>query len=396
MPDQKRDYYEVLGIDKSADAAAVKKAYRKLAMKYHPDVNKEPDAEDKFKEINEAYEVLSDEEKRRAYDAYGFAGVDPNFGAGQGNPFQGGGMNFEDLFGGGGFSSGGFGGGFGGFDSIFDMFGGGGSRSRTYQNTRPMQGDDMQMNMRISFMDAVKGKTETIKVDVDEPCEHCHGSGAEHPSDVETCSKCHGTGTVYEQVRTPFGTIQQQVQCDQCHGKGETIKEACHVCGGKGYEHKTVTLNINIPQGIRNGQKIRVPGRGGMGINGGPNGDLYIQIQVAPDPVFTRQGNDIYVTHTVDAVDAILGAEVEVPTVQGPVHLKVLPGTQPNQKYRLKGKGVTYQNSTGDEIVEIRVQIPKNVSKEQRDLYEQIRSGKKPDDSDESFFDKFKNSFKKD
>lgn len=392
MPDQKRDYYEVLGVSKTADEKDIKKAYRKLAMKYHPDVNKEPDAEEKFKEINEAYEVLSDESKRKAYDTYGFAGVDPNFAGGQGNPFQGG-FSFDDLFGGGGGTSS-----FGGFDSIFDMFGGGG-RSRSYRNNQPMQGEDLQMNIRISFMDSIHGKAQTIAYDVDEPCEHCHGTGAEHPGDVQTCSKCHGTGTIYQTVNTVFGTMQQQTQCDQCHGTGETVKEVCHTCNGKGYNHKKVTKTINIPAGVRNGQKIRIAGGGERGINGGPNGDLYLQIQVAPDPTFRREGNDIYITKTIDAVDAILGATVEVPTVYGDTDLTIFAGTQPNQKYRMKGKGVTMGRGdskvTGDQFVEIRIQIPKKLTEEQKALYEQIRSGKKPEE-DGNFFDKFKNKFNKD
>lgn len=391
MADNKRDYYEVLGVDKSADAATIKKAYRKLAMKYHPDVNKEPGAEDKFKEINEAYEVLSDEEKRKLYDQYGFAGVDPNFAAGQG--FQGfngaGGFDFSDLFGqGGGFSSGGSG--FGGFDDIFgSFFGGQGGGRQSYRNTRPVQGEDRYMQMRIDFMEAVHGKTETITIDVDQPCPHCNGSGAEHPEDVEVCTKCHGSGTVYERVQTPFGTMQQQVQCDQCHGKGETIKETCSVCNGKGYEHKKIKLDVKIPEGIRSGQQIRIPGKGELGINGGPNGDLYIEVLVNPSSTFRREGDDIYITAPVSAIDATIGATIEVPTVHGNVDLKIPEGTQPNQKFRLKGKGVKSRSGTGDEYVEIKVEIPKKVSKKERELYEQLRG-----EASESPFEKFKNKFK--
>lgn len=395
----KKDYYEVLGVDKSADAAAIKKAYRKLAMKYHPDVNKEPGAEDKFKEINEAYEVLSDEEKRKLYDQYGFAGVDPNFAASQGG-FGGfgqgaGGFDFSDLFGqGGGFSSGGFSsggfGGSGGFDDIFgSFFGGGQGRSQTYRSTRPMQGEDRYMQMRIDFMEAVHGKTETITIDVDETCPHCHGTGAESPEDVETCSKCYGTGTVYERVQTPFGTMQQQVQCDACHGKGETIKTKCHVCEGQGYEHKKVKLDIKIPEGIRSGQQIRIPGKGELGVNGGPNGDLYIEILVNPSSTFRREGDDIYITAPISAIDATIGATIEVPTVHGNVDLKIPEGTQPNQKFRLKGKGVKSRNGVGDEYVEIKVEIPKKVSKKERELYEQLKG-----EASESPFEKFKNKFK--
>ncbi|WP_304684267.1 molecular chaperone DnaJ [Ileibacterium valens] len=387
---EKRDYYEVLGVDRSADAKAIKKAYRKLAMKYHPDVNKEPDAEDKFKEINEAYEVLSDEEKRSAYDRFGFAGVDPSYGGGQGNPFAQGGFDFNDLFGQGGFSSGGYSGfGSGGFDDIFSNFFSGGGRSQTYQNNRPMQGEDRFMQMNIGFMDSVHGKTETISVNVDEPCPHCHGSGAEHPEDVEVCDKCHGTGTVYQNVRTMFGTMQQQVVCDKCHGKGETIKETCSTCKGTGYENKTVRIDVKIPAGIRDGQRIRVAGKGEAGLNGGPNGDLYIQVHVPEDPVFKRDGDDIFVTVPISAIDATLGATIEVPTVHGNVDLKIPEGTQPNQRFRLKGKGVISRAGTGDEFVEVRVEIPKKISKKERELYEQLKGT-----AAESPFEKFKNVFK--
>jgi molecular chaperone DnaJ len=382
----KRDYYEVLGVDKNADEAAIKKAYRKLAMKYHPDVNKEEGAEDKFKEINEAYEVLSDSEKRKNYDQFGFAGVDPNFQAG-GNPF-GQGFDFSDLFGGSAqYSSGGF----GGFDDIFgSMFGG--SRSQTYRSTRPVQGEDRYMQMRVDFMDAVHGKTEKITVDVDTPCEHCHGTGAESKEDIKVCEKCKGTGTVYTRTQTPFGTVQQQTTCDACHGTGEQITEECHTCGGSGYKHERVTREIKIPQGIRSGQQIRLPGYGEKGLNGGPNGDLFIEILVSDHPTFRREGDDIYVTVPIGAADATLGANLEVPTVNGAVDLKIPAGTQPGQKFRLKGKGVTSRSGTGDEYVEIKVEIPRKISEKERELYEQLRGqmAAKP----ESAFEKFKNHFK--
>lgn len=383
---EKRDYYEVLGVDRSADAATIKKAYRKLAMKYHPDVNKEPDAEDKFKEINEAYEILSDTDKRQAYDRFGFAGVDPSYAGSQGNPYAQGGFDFSDLFGGqGGYS--GFGG--GGFDDIFSSFFSGAGRSSGAQSSRPMQGEDRFMQMNVSFMDSVHGKTETISVNVDEPCPHCHGSGAEHPEDVETCDKCHGSGTIYQRVQTMFGTMQQQVVCDKCHGKGQTIKETCHTCHGSGYENKTLKLDIKIPEGIRDGQRIRIPGKGEAGKNGGPNGDLYIQVRVPEDPIFKRQGDDIYVEVPISAIDATIGATIEVPTVNGDVELRIPEGTQPNQRFRLKGKGVTSRTGTGDEYVEVRVEIPKKISRKERELYEQLKGT-----AAESPFEKFKNVFK--
>ena len=377
----KRDYYEVLGVSRSATEDEIKKAYRKLAMKYHPDVNHEPGAEDKFKEVNEAYEVLSDKDKKSRYDAYGFAGVDPNFAAGQG--YGGQGFDFSDLFGGGGGQS------FGGFDDIFGSFFGGGQSSQ--RTNRPIQGEDRYMQMRITFMDAVKGKTETIRVDVDKPCPHCHGTGAENPSDVETCPDCHGSGRVSEVYNSPLGQIRQQRECPHCHGTGKVVKNACHECNGQGYENKTVKLDVKIPAGIRSGQQIRIPGKGERGLNGGPNGDLYIEVQVAPDSTFTRSGNDIRVTKTISALDAILGATIEVPTVYGDVELKIPEGTQPGQTFRLKGKGIApARGVTGDEYVDIKVEIPRKISRKERELYEQLRSGVAP----ESPLEKLKNKFK--
>lgn len=368
MAEQKRDYYEVLGVERTATEEEIKKAYRKLAMKYHPDVNKAPDAEDKFKEINEAYSVLSDKEKRSMYDKYGFAA--DNMGQ---NPFGGAQFNAEDIFG----------------DIFGSFFGGGQSYGR--QSSRPMQGADSYMNMYISFMESVKGKTETITLDVDEVCSHCHGSGAESESAVKTCSKCHGSGRVRQRVNTMFGAMEQVAECDQCHGTGKTISEYCHECHGKGYERKRVKLDVKIPEGIMDGQQIRIAGKGQRGLNGGPNGDLYIEVRVKPDPVFQRQGNDIYVSVPVSALDATLGATIEVPTVNGSVDLNIPEGTQPNQKFRLKGKGVRYRGNTGDEFVEVKVTIPKKVSKKERELYEQIRSGQPANNGP---FEKLKKAFK--
>ncbi len=380
---EKRDYYEVLGVSRGASDDEIKKAYRKLAMKYHPDVNKEPGAEDKFKEINEAYEVLSDETKRRNYDQFGTADIGGGFGGAGFDPF------------GGGFSSA------GGFDfsDIFDMFTGGGA-ARAAQNNRPRQGADRYMQMRVDFMDSVFGKTESINLDIDETCKHCHGTGAESPEDVEVCSKCGGTGTVYENIQTPFGTIRQQMSCDKCHGTGEIIKEACKTCGGKGYEHRKVKLDIKIPEGIKSGQQIRIPGKGEMGINGGPNGDLYIEVLVSPDSTFRRENNDIYVTVPLSSVDATIGGTIEVPTVYGNVDLVIPEGTQPGQRFRLKGKGVKSRTGQGDEFVDIKVEIPKKLSKAERELYEQLRNQSPnsvirdtpPEEKKTGFFDKIKKS----
>lgn len=369
----KRDYYEVLGVSRSASEEEIKKAYRKLAMKYHPDVNKAPDAEERFKEINEANEVLSDPDKRAAYDRFGFAGVN---GAGA-DPFSTSG--FGDFFTNGGMAD------------IFESFFTNGPSSRTYTQ-RPMQGEDKFEQIRISFMDAVHGTTKTIPVDVDEPCPHCHGTGAESASDVETCSKCRGTGSIFRNVQTILGTMRQQVQCDECHGTGKIIKNKCHECHGRGYIHEHKELDIAIPAGISSGQYVRVRGKGEPGYNGGPNGDLILEVIVPDDPVFKREGNDIYVAQELDMLDAVLGTTLKVPTINGEEELIIAPGTQPGQVFRLKGKGVSSRSGTGDQFVEVQVQIPRKLSDKEREAYEELR-GKGPS-RPESFFDKFKNSFK--
>ena len=369
---EKRDYYDVLGVSKSATEDEIKKAYRKLAMKYHPDVNHDPGAEDKFKEINEAYEVLSDQEKRARYDQFGHAGVDGSFGQG----------GFQD-----GFSD------FGDLNDIFGSFFGGsgfgfGGSSRRSSN-QPRQGQDRYMQMRISFMDAIFGKTETISLEVDEQCPHCHGSGAETPGDVQTCPTCHGSGYVMTQQRSMFGVIQQQSVCPDCHGTGKKVSRACHQCHGKGYEHKRVKLDIKIPAGISTGQQIRIAGKGERGSNGGPNGDLYIEIIVQAHSTFKREGNDIYIQIPISALDATIGTSVQVPTVYGDVELKIPEGTQPNTKFRVKGKGVKTSRGTGDEFVEVQIEIPRKLTRKERELYEQLRHGQK-----ESPFERFKRSFK--
>ena len=365
---EKRDYYEVLGVSKSASQDEIKKAYRKLAMKYHPDRNKEEGAEEKFKEINEAYEVLSDETKRQKYDQFGFAGVDGNAGFGGGQGFSD--FGFEDIF-----SS--FFGGAGGF---------GGSRRAS---SSPRQGQDRYMQMRIDFMDAVFGKTETISLDVDEQCPHCHGSGAESPSDVSTCSRCNGSGYVVTQQQSLFGMIQQQSVCPDCRGTGKRVTRKCHQCNGMGYEHKHVKLDVKIPAGIQSGQQIRLAGKGERGMNGGPNGDLYIEIMVKPHSTFQREGDNIYIKVPIGSIDATLGCTIQVPTVYGDVDLKIPEGTQPNTKFRLKGKGVKGRNGQGDQFVEVTIEIPKKLSKKEKDLYKQLQSAQK-----DSPFERFKKSFR--
>ena len=371
----KRDYYEVLGLSKGASEDDIKKAYRKLAKQYHPDINKSPDAEAKFKEINEAYEVLSDSQKRSNYDQFGFDGVDPNgFGQGFSN------FNMDDL--GDIFSNfmGGMGGGFSGFN-----FGG-----RSSRRTGPMKGENRYMSMDIEFLEAVHGVSKTININVDKKCEQCDGTGAQSKSDIETCPTCHGTGVTMRQSRTPFGVIQQQGVCPDCRGSGKHIKKVCPHCGGTGYNNVKEKVEVNIPAGISSGQQVRLQGYGERGENGGPNGDLYIEIRVRSHKYFVRDDNDIYIKVPITSVEATLGTTIDVPTPYGDVELSIPAGSQPNSRLRIKGYGIKdlRGSSKGDLYVELEVTIPKKLSKEEKELYEKLSEKK------ENIFDKFKKNFK--
>lgn len=374
----KRDYYEVLGLSKGASEDEIKKAFRKLAKQYHPDINKAADAEEKFKEVNEAYEVLSNPEKRANYDRFGHAGVDGNFGGGSYGGYQG--FNMDDLND--IFSS---------FTGGFSNFGFGGSRQR--RNNGPIKGDNRYSSMTIDFLDAIHGVDRVIHVEVDKKCDSCDGTGAYSKSDVETCKTCGGSGHVTRQTRTAFGIMQQVVECPDCHGSGKQIKRKCEKCGGEGYIHSNEEVEVSIPAGISSGQQIRIAGMGERGINGGPNGDLYIEINVRPHQYFVREGNNIHIKVPISAVDATLGCSIDVPTVHGDVELTIPAGTQPNQQLRIKGYGVKDVRSSnmGDQYVEVEVTIPKKISKEEKELYNQLanRSNKK-----ESVFEKFKKQFK--
>ncbi len=372
----KRDYYEVLGIAKGASDDEIKKAYRKLAKKYHPDVNKAPDAEAKFKEINEAYEVLSDPQKRQTYDQFGFAGMDGA--AGGFNGFSAGG--FDDL---GDIFSSFFGG---------DMnFGGRGTRA----NTGPTRGDDLLKRLEIDFMEACFGTTKTIRLSVDETCSACGGTGAASPSDVETCSTCRGRGTVVTQQRSILGVVQSQRVCPDCGGTGKHIRKVCPKCAGKGYESKVQTVEVRIPKGINTGQRLRVPGKGERGRNGGPNGDLYLEIVVRPHEKFVRDGKNILLEIPVTAIDATLGTTLDVPTINGDVTMKIPAGTQEGPQLRLKGEGVpdSRGGKAGDQLCTVRIQIDKKLTSKERQLYEQLRDleGK---GGKENIWDRFINSFK--
>lgn len=372
----KRDYYEVLGLSKGASEDEIKKAYRKLAKKYHPDVNKDKDAEEKFKEINEAYEVLSDPNKKASYDQFGFAGMDGASGFGGFDGFSGGFSSMDDLN---DIFSSVFG------SSSFSGFG----RSTRRNNNAAMKGESQYMRMDIDFLDAVHGVDKTISLNVDKKCDHCNGLGAASPSDIKTCPTCNGTGRTIRQMRTPFGIMEQASTCQDCNGTGKKITKKCPHCNGEGYKRIKEEVDVTIPAGINSGQQVRLQGYGERGINGGPNGDLYIEINVRPHKVFRRDGSNINVKIPISAIDATLGTKVDVPTCYGDVELTIPAGTQPGQIMRMKGYGVKNlrTNQTGDQMVEIEVQIPTKLTKEEKDLYQKLanRNNKKS-----SVFDRFK------
>lgn len=373
----KRDYYEVLGVEKNATPEQIKKAYRKLAKKYHPDMNPGDDeAANKFKEVNEAYEVLSDEDKKAKYDQFGFDGLDPNFGAGGfGGGF--GGFDFGDIlssvFGGGGFGG----------------FGGGGGHDRN----APMQGPNLREVLRLTFEEAAFGCEKELPIERIEACKECHGKGTTDPNGVQTCQRCHGTGVIQTQQRTPFGVMQTQQECPECGGDGHIIKNPCKVCSGRGLVRRRTTVHVKVPAGINNGQAINMHGQGHVGRNGGPNGDLIISIAVSPHPMFTRDGFDVHYTHPVSFVDATLGGELEIPTIDGKVKYNLPAGTQGDTTFRLKGKGIPRLNKSGrgDQYVTVSIQVPTNLSAEAKSALRAFDSAMKHKEAHKKgFFDKGK------
>ena len=359
---EKRDYYEVLGIGKNATDAEIKSAYRKLAKKYHPDLNPgDKDAEEKFKEVNEANDVLSDPNKRKRYDQFGFAGVDPNYGAGQ--------------------PGGGYGGGFGGFggtggvdlgDIFGDIFGGGfggfGGSTRSNPNA-PRKGHDIQANVILTFEEAAHGCAKKVTLNRQQTCPDCRGTGCAPGSSPETCTECGGRGYVVTQQRTPFGVMQSQQPCPHCGGRGTIIKNPCKTCRGTGKTSARKTLEVKIPAGIDDDQNIALRGQGDAGTNGGPAGDVIVHVTVKPDAVFERDGYDVYVRVPITYSQAVLGAEIEVPTVDGKVVQKIPEGTQSGTKFRLRGQGIQYLNGRGrgDQYVIVDVEIPKKLNRTQRE-----------------------------
>lgn len=377
---EKRDPYEVLGVSKSASADEIKSAYRKLARKYHPDLNKEPGAEEKFKEVQEAYDILSDADKKAKYDQFGYAAFDPQAG------FGGGGAGFGD---------------FGDIDlgDIFGSFFGGGGTRRSRQQNGPIRGDDTLKRVKISFMDAINGRTIDLDINLDENCPNCNGTGAETPSDVISCPDCNGTGTIRSIQQTIFGQMQSQRACPRCNGTGKIVRKSCHVCGGKGYTSSRKTIEVKIPAGISNGQQICVRGKGERGLNGGPNGDLYLEIIVEDSKLFTREGNNIHVTKDISYLEAILGATVDVETVYGTVSVDIPSGTQPGTILKLRGKGVKdlRTSQAGDELIHLNVKLPTSINKEERECLEklaQLNDVKVAKKGKETIFDKIKKSMK--
>jgi molecular chaperone DnaJ len=346
-----RDYYEILGVPRNASNDELKAAFRRLARQYHPDVNKAPDAEERFKEINEAYAVLSDPEKRAAYDRFGHAGV-----KGAGAPdFTVDFSDFADLF--------------------SDLFGFGGfGRSARRTRTMPRRGADLSYRLDLTFEEAIFGAEKEIEITRDEICSTCRGSGAEPGTSPMRCATCNGTGEVRQVRQTILGSMVQVSTCPTCDGVGETIPTPCHTCQGRGLERRTRRKRVTIPAGVDDGTQIRLAGEGQPGINGGPNGNLYITIRVLPHKFFRRRENDILLDLSINVAQAALGAEVEVPTVDGSTRLKIPPGTQPGKVIRLRGKGVPYLrgNGRGDQLVIINVEVPTRLTPEQRQLFEQL------------------------
>ena len=379
---EKRDYYEVLGLQKGASEADIKKAFKTMARKYHPDLHPgDKEAEEKFKEINEAYSVLNDPEKKARYDQFGHAGVDPNYGAGGEGGF-------------GGFSAG-FGDGGDIFDSKFDVFGGlGGGRSTAAAANAPRRGGDINTSITIDFMEACQGVRKKIRINHFEQCPTCHGSGKDANTVETTCTACNGTGSVKINQRTPFGVISSQKVCSKCGGRGKIVTNPCKTCNGGGRVRKQKELEINIPAGIDNDQVLRVGGQGDVGLNGGPTGDLNVAISVRKHDLFNRRGNDIYCEIPITYAQAVLGAEITVPTIDGKVAYTIAEGTQTGTTFRLRGKGVKYINrdAHGDQYVTVNVEVPKKLTKKQKDLLKDFDASldEKNHQKRTSFFKKLK------
>ena len=365
---EKRDYYEVLGVSKTASDSEIKSAYRKLAKKYHPDMNPgDKEAEAKFKEASEAYAILSDADKRRQYDQFGHAAFDGGAGGGAGG-FDFNGFDMGDIFG----------------DILGDFFCGGGRSRRA--NNGPMKGQNVRVSVHLTFEEACFGTEKEIELNIKEDCAKCHGTGAKPGTQPETCSKCGGKGQVVFTQQSLFGVVRNVQACPDCHGTGKIIKDRCPDCGGSGYISRRKKISVSIPAGIDNGQSIRIRDKGEPGINGGPRGDLLVQVIVGRHPIFQRQDYDIYSTAPITFAQAALGAEVRIKTIDGDVMYTVKPGTQTDTRVRLRGKGVpTTRNKQvrGDHYVTLVVQVPTKMNAEQKELlkaFDQAMDGKKEEE----------------
>lgn len=381
---EKRDYYEVLGVDKNASADEIKSAYRKLAKKYHPDLNHDADAPAHFKEVTEAYEVLSDPKKRQAYDQFGQAAFDQN---GMGG-FNSANFNGQDASGFGGFED---------FGDIFSQFFGGGSRS-SRQSRTPRKGEDKAIRIKLSFDQAVHGTKVDIPLTYVDTCPDCHGTGAKDSTSIKTCPTCGGAGYVRTRRQTIFGVAETQEPCPDCGGTGKKITAKCQTCHGQGRVEKKETISVNIPHGVDTGDKRRIQGKGEVGINGGPNGDLILVIEVAPSQTFVRKGADVYTNISLSVTDALLGTTITVPTVDGEADLNIPACTESGTTLKRGKVGITLPNkdSKGDEYVTVQVKFPKSLTQEQKDLIQQFGEieNKKPNGIFSWFKSKFNNKKK--
>ncbi len=358
MAETKRDYYEVLGVSKTATEDELKKAYRKLAKKYHPDMHPgDKEAESKFKEASEAYAILSDAEKRRQYDQFGHAAFEQGGGGAGYGGFDFNGADFSDIFG----------------DFFGDMFGGGRSRRSNYNG--PVQGANVRINVRISFMDAVFGVKKKFELNLKDECPHCHGSGAKPGTHPETCPKCGGQGQVVFTQQSLFGMVRNVQTCPDCGGSGKIVREKCPDCGGQGYVRNKKTIEVEIPAGIDNGQSVRIRGKGEPGKNGGARGDLLVNVSVDRHPIFRRQDYDVYSTMPISFAKAALGGEITVKTVDGDVTQTIKPGTQTDTRINIRGKGIPTirnKNVRGNHYVTLVVQVPEKLTPEQKELLQQF------------------------
>ncbi len=385
MAEEKRDYYEVLGVAKGVSDDDLKKAYRKLAKQYHPDLNPgDKEAEKKFKEVNEAYEVLSDKDKRARYDQFGHAGVDPNYGAGGAGGYGGfgGGFDFGDLG-----------------DIFSDFFGGGfGGSSRRANPNAPRRGGDLHTSCTISFFEACRGVKKEVSISRQETCPDCHGSGSAGGKEPQTCPECGGSGQVRVTQRTPLGSVSTARTCSHCGGRGKIVTDPCQKCSGTGRVKSTSKIEINIPAGIDDGQTLAVRGQGDHGANGGPAGDLNVTVNVRPDTLFRRDGYDIWCEIPLTYSQAVFGDELTVPTIDGKVKYTIPEGTQPGTVFRLKGKGVQSLNGRGrgDQYVEVTIEVPKGLNRAQKDAlktFDSMMSDEKQYEKRKGFFDKLKDMF---